>query len=422
MQLEFGLQVHFALWPLITHKDQHDKLDSLQRMAKFKNYLETRGAILVSHADFLPYYALPHVPEPENHPSFQHLLDPQCMAAQRSQLGAFLKALPDRCKQPRIYSLLTTDVSRAWSSRSADAKPDPTALLTGQETLDSFIGKSPVNMSFEQRPPSAVPAQSRRASGRDEDHLTVRASNTDSPVAHLNHDTHTGEPVGNSASPSMASSRTRAEGVSEESLTTDPEAMPGTSAGLARESAGKGHNSCIEDHASSLAGGETGDQPAMVSAVAASNDPALNNSPSGNHSASRQGSEKGQAVINSPGIATPVAGSKQDALKAVSSHDRPVRDRYSESARQPEPLDALKQDKPQTSSLTVDKSSYEGPFAEHTAVEQRYAQHGPTVRRSITRTAQEQAQLPPIAWDLVKRHLGSSDVALRAALLQVWPE
>lgn len=425
MQLEFGLQVHFALWPLITHKDQHDKLDTLKRMANFKTYLETRGAILVAHADFLPYYALPHVPEPENHPSFQHLLDPQCMAAQRLQLGAFLKALPDRCKQPRIYSLLTTDVSRAWSSRSAEATPDPTALLTGQETLDSFIGKSPVNMSFEQRPPSTVPAKSRAVSTRDVDQLAVRASNADSPVAHLNHDTHTEEPAQTSASPSMVSPKTRAEGVSEQLFTADEEKMSGTAAPLACESAGTRHYSCNKDHASSPVCAAAGDQPAMVSAVAASYSPSVNKSPSVNHSTSHQGSEAGQAIASGPDVAThvvPAAEAKHDEVQAASSLECPVRDRYNESACQPGPLEDVKQDEMQaTSSLTVDKSSCEGPFAEHTAVQPRYAQNGPPVRRSITRTAQEQAQLPPIAWDLVKRHLRSSDVALRAALLQVRP-
>lgn len=43
------------------------------RITHFKHYLETRGAALCQTTEFLPFYALPFVPNPTVHPSFQEL-------------------------------------------------------------------------------------------------------------------------------------------------------------------------------------------------------------------------------------------------------------------------------------------------------------------------------------------------------------
>lgn len=42
-------------------------------MKYFKNYLETKGSSLSQTTEFLPYYALPFVPNPMDHPSFKPL-------------------------------------------------------------------------------------------------------------------------------------------------------------------------------------------------------------------------------------------------------------------------------------------------------------------------------------------------------------
>ncbi len=42
-------------------------------MKALKNFLETRGAGLAHSGEFLAYYALPFVPNPECHPSFEAL-------------------------------------------------------------------------------------------------------------------------------------------------------------------------------------------------------------------------------------------------------------------------------------------------------------------------------------------------------------
>lgn len=44
-----------------------------KNMQEFKNYLETRGATLSQTTEFLPFYALPYVPNPKGHPSYKEL-------------------------------------------------------------------------------------------------------------------------------------------------------------------------------------------------------------------------------------------------------------------------------------------------------------------------------------------------------------
>ena len=48
-------------------------------MARFKNFIETKGAVLSKTAEFLPYYALPFVPDPRHHPSFEPLFEVCCL-------------------------------------------------------------------------------------------------------------------------------------------------------------------------------------------------------------------------------------------------------------------------------------------------------------------------------------------------------
>jgi hypothetical protein len=44
--------------------------DTEGHMTALRQFLEKRGAALSKTAEFLPFYALPHVPEPHLHPSF----------------------------------------------------------------------------------------------------------------------------------------------------------------------------------------------------------------------------------------------------------------------------------------------------------------------------------------------------------------
>lgn len=50
-----------------------DKEDLDERISYFKTFLETKGAALSQTTEFLPFYALPFVPNPMAHPSFREL-------------------------------------------------------------------------------------------------------------------------------------------------------------------------------------------------------------------------------------------------------------------------------------------------------------------------------------------------------------
>ncbi|XP_049470664.1 lisH domain-containing protein ARMC9 isoform X4 [Panthera uncia] len=72
-KLEFYLHIHFAIYLLKHSVGRPDKEDLDERISYFKTYLETKGAALSQTTEFLPFYALPFVPNPMVHPSFKEL-------------------------------------------------------------------------------------------------------------------------------------------------------------------------------------------------------------------------------------------------------------------------------------------------------------------------------------------------------------
>ncbi|XP_038291686.1 lisH domain-containing protein ARMC9 isoform X5 [Canis lupus familiaris] len=72
-KLEFYLHIHFAIYLLKHSIGRPDKEDLDERISYFRTYLETKGAALSQTTEFLPFYALPFVPNPMVHPSFKEL-------------------------------------------------------------------------------------------------------------------------------------------------------------------------------------------------------------------------------------------------------------------------------------------------------------------------------------------------------------
>ncbi|RMC02054.1 hypothetical protein DUI87_21216 [Hirundo rustica rustica] len=71
--LEFYLHIYFATFLLKQAVGKPDKAELEERISYFKAYLETKGAALSQTTEFLPFYALPFVPNPMVHPSFKEL-------------------------------------------------------------------------------------------------------------------------------------------------------------------------------------------------------------------------------------------------------------------------------------------------------------------------------------------------------------
>uniref|UniRef100_A0A9J8BIP9 LisH domain-containing protein ARMC9 n=1 Tax=Cyprinus carpio carpio TaxID=630221 RepID=A0A9J8BIP9_CYPCA len=83
----------------------HDKGEFENRITHFKHYLETRGAALSQTTEFLPFYALPFVPNPTIHPSFQELFHDSWMPELRERLEKFLSVTLKASNTPRLLTL-----------------------------------------------------------------------------------------------------------------------------------------------------------------------------------------------------------------------------------------------------------------------------------------------------------------------------
>lgn len=112
-RLVFNINIFFALYP-ITHGNQNKQELELS-MQEFKHYLETKGAALSQTTEFLPYYALPYIPDPTSHPSFKPLFASSWSSDIRNNLQLFLSAALKSQEKPKLYNLYkhnSTEIER----------------------------------------------------------------------------------------------------------------------------------------------------------------------------------------------------------------------------------------------------------------------------------------------------------------------
>ncbi|XP_044056316.1 lisH domain-containing protein ARMC9 isoform X2 [Siniperca chuatsi] len=103
--LEFYLHIHFTIYPLRRHPGRHDRAEFEERISHFKQFLETRGAALSQTTKFLPYYALPFVPNPTVHPSFKDLFQDSWLPQLKDKLEQFLSVTLKTSNTPRLLNL-----------------------------------------------------------------------------------------------------------------------------------------------------------------------------------------------------------------------------------------------------------------------------------------------------------------------------
>ncbi|XP_032381628.1 lisH domain-containing protein ARMC9 isoform X2 [Etheostoma spectabile] len=103
--LEFYLHIHFTIYPLRRHPGIHDRAEFEERISHFKQYLETRGAALSQTTEFLPYYALPFVPNPTVHPSFKDLFRDSWIPQLKYKLEQFMSVTLKPSNTPRLLNL-----------------------------------------------------------------------------------------------------------------------------------------------------------------------------------------------------------------------------------------------------------------------------------------------------------------------------
>lgn len=102
-KLVFNINIYFALYPIIY--GNHNKQELERSMQIFKSYLETKGAALSQTTEFLPYYALPFIPDPTSHPSFKPLFASSWCSDLKRDLQAFLAATLKAEEKPQLFTL-----------------------------------------------------------------------------------------------------------------------------------------------------------------------------------------------------------------------------------------------------------------------------------------------------------------------------
>ncbi|NWV15159.1 ARMC9 protein, partial [Ptilonorhynchus violaceus] len=103
--LEFYLQIYFATFLLRQTVGKPDKAKLEERISHFKAYLETKGAALSHTTEFLPFYALPFVPNPTVHPSFKELFQDSWTLDLRTRLEKFLSVTLKARQTPRLLAI-----------------------------------------------------------------------------------------------------------------------------------------------------------------------------------------------------------------------------------------------------------------------------------------------------------------------------
>ncbi|KAL8188232.1 UNVERIFIED_CONTAM: LisH domain-containing protein armc9 [Gekko kuhli] len=124
-KLEFYLHIHFAIVLLKRNTGRppsgsspcYNKAALDERVSCFKMYLETKGAALSQTTEFLPFYALPFVPNPVIHPSFKELFQDSWESDLKTRLEDFLSATLKASNTPRLLTLYVS-FSKRYEGRS----------------------------------------------------------------------------------------------------------------------------------------------------------------------------------------------------------------------------------------------------------------------------------------------------------------
>ncbi|XP_063093186.1 lisH domain-containing protein ARMC9 isoform X3 [Cavia porcellus] len=104
-RLEFYLHIHFAVYLLKYRAGPQDKRELDERISYFRSFLETRGAALSQTTEFLPFYALPFVPNPLAHPSFKELFQDSWTPELKLKLEKFLELIFKASNTPKLLTI-----------------------------------------------------------------------------------------------------------------------------------------------------------------------------------------------------------------------------------------------------------------------------------------------------------------------------
>ncbi|XP_070206973.1 lisH domain-containing protein ARMC9-like isoform X2 [Littorina saxatilis] len=101
-KLEFYLKIYFTVYPI---KYNQPQAATEEAMADFKKFIETRGSKLSQTTEFLPFYALPFVPNPKTHPSYREMFTEAWSKDLVARVEKFLTLSLKSTIQPRLFDL-----------------------------------------------------------------------------------------------------------------------------------------------------------------------------------------------------------------------------------------------------------------------------------------------------------------------------
>ncbi len=111
-KMEFYIHIYFAISPWVKSKgngsnnNRASEKDKQLASERFRRFLESQGKHLSQTTEFLPYYALPYVPDPSMHPSFATIFK-EGWALQLSQrLERFVRKSLKQQTIPIVYTIL----------------------------------------------------------------------------------------------------------------------------------------------------------------------------------------------------------------------------------------------------------------------------------------------------------------------------
>ncbi|CAK8681084.1 unnamed protein product [Clavelina lepadiformis] len=125
-RLEFYIHIHFAVYPIRVGSVGANSQAVEQAMMQFKKYLETKGSDLSQTTEFLPFYALPFVPNPVQHPSFKEIFSTYWVPDLRARVDKFLTAALSATDPPLLITLVK---NKGRLSVAEDASEQATKTL-----------------------------------------------------------------------------------------------------------------------------------------------------------------------------------------------------------------------------------------------------------------------------------------------------